>query len=313
MSNNLALVTPDTDVIVLWKKMLELSTLAGEISPTTSATYKRGLDHFTKWNQVHQADAVNGDTIREWIAGLREGGAKPSSINTWYAGVRRFYAWALEKELVAVNPAAAVKGVKRHGTNKRHLRDALTDTEILRVLKQPDTTAAQGKRDLAWLSLMAYCALRTIEVNRADLADLSTVDGFPVLRVQGKGSSEKDDFTVIASEHAQTALYDWLGIRGNKPGALFTSLSNRNRGDRLGLSAFRHLGELYFTRAGVVDGRKTLHSLRHSAISKVAKKDILKAKQVARHESLDTTMIYVHQGNRLDDPGEAYITYTNGA
>ena len=48
------------------------------------------------------------------------------------------------------------------------------------------------------------------------------------------------------------------------------------------------------------------------AISKIARKDILKARQLARHSSIDTTMIYVHEADRLDNPGEALIDYVNG-
>lgn len=40
-----------------------------------------------------------------------------------------------------------------------------------------------------------------------------------MLFVQGKGHGEKDDFVVIA--HAESALRDWLGVRGNKQGSLF--------------------------------------------------------------------------------------------
>jgi hypothetical protein len=54
---------------------------------------------------------------------------------------------------------------------------------------------------------------------------------------------------------------------------------------------------------------RTSHSLRHSAISKVAKHDLLKARQVARYVSIDTTMIYVHEQDGLSNPGEAFIDY----
>jgi integrase len=158
---------------------------------------------------------------------------------------------------------------------------------------------------------MAFCALRTIEVERADLGDLTTVDSLPTLRIQGKGSSEKDDIAVIYHSKAQEALYDYLAARGNKPGPLFVSLSRRSYGGRMTTRAIRDLKK-YFTAAGIVDPRKTLHSLRHSAISKVAKANIMKARQVARHASIDTTMIYVHENDRLTDPGEQFIDYVNG-
>ena len=77
----------------------------------------------------------------------------------------------------------------------------------------------------------------------------------------------------------------------------------------MGLSAIRHMVKGYYRKAGIFNGKKTSHSLRHSAISKVAKHDLLKARQVARQVSIDTTMIYVHEQDRLSNPGEAFIDY----
>lgn len=310
--SNLAVIRPEKDLLDQWRASLDLAVAAGDISKTTGETYKRGIEKFLTWVDARGVDQVTGATIQTWKADLLLNAIKPSSVNTWYAGVRRFFDWSVGAGLLAVNPTAGVKSVKRKNTGKRHLRNALTDREVLRVLAQPDQTTDQGKRDYAILALKAFCALRDVEIHRADLADLDTVNGLPVLRVQGKGSSEKDDLVVVASDRAQEALYDWLAVRGNKPGALFVSLSHRSAGDRLGLSAIRHLIIGYFRAAGIVDPRKTSHSMRHSAISKIARKDLLKARQVARHVSIDTTMIYVHEADRLDNPGEALIEYTNG-
>ena len=312
MSNKLATRRPEEDLISEWQKMLELYVRAGDISQTTGATYRRGMNKFMTWLRSQNVDQVSADVIQQWKAELREQGRTPSSINTWLAGVKRFFEWAVGAGILEVNPTAGVKGVKRKGTKKKHLRDALTDREVLRVLSQPDRDSPQGRRDYAVLCLMAFCALRTIEIHRADLADLSTIDGLPVLRVQGKGSAEKDEIAVVAHPRAQEALYDWLADRGNEPGALFTSFSDRSRGARLSVSALRHMVIDYYRKAGIVDPRKTTHSLRHSAISKVAKHNIMKAKQVARHESIDSTMIYVHENDRLNDPGEQFIDYVNG-
>jgi len=307
-----AIRQPENDVLSGWHEVIQLQVKAGEISETTGATYRRGIAQFLSWLQAQDNKEVNAETIQRWKADLAGQGLKPSSVNTWLAGVKRFFEWAAGAGLISVNPTAGVKNVKRKGTNKRHMRDALTDREVLRVLSQPDRNTTQGRRDYAILCLKAFCALRDVEIFRADLADLSTVNGMPVLRVQGKGSSEKDDTAVIYHATAQEALYDWLADRGKKAGPLFTSLSNRSQGERLGLSALRHMVIDYFRKAGVVDPRKTSHSLRHSAISKVARRDILKARQVARHASIDTTMIYVHEADRLDNPGEAFIDYANG-
>jgi len=312
MSSQLAVLKPEQKLLIEWRQAVDLDIQAGDISQATGATYQRGMDKFMSWLSAREVDQVTPQVIQTWKA-EQLARHKPSSVNTWYAGVKRFFEWANDAGLLAVNPTASVKNVKRKGTNKKHLRDMLTDREVLRVLSQPDRSTEQGRRDYAILCLMAFCALRTVEVHRADLADVSTVDGMPVLRVQGKGSTEKDETAVIYHPTAQEGLYDWLGDRGGLPGPLFISLSNRSHGERLTSSAIRHMVIAYFRKAGIVDPRKTTHSLRHSAISKVASQNIVKAKQVARHVNINTTMIYVHENDRLDNPGEQFIDYSNGS
>lgn len=269
------------------------------------------MNKFITWVRSNQINQITAKTAHEWIATLRARGQKPTSINTWLGGARNFFAWANENGVIEVNPIANVTGVKRNGAGKKHLRDKLTDHEVIKVLAQPDQTTKSGKRDYAWLCLMAFSALRSIEINRANLKDLSAGD-LMTLRVQGKGSTETDDIAVLYHPKEQEAIYNWLAVRGKKPGPLFISLSDRNYGQALGLSTIRRLGGMYFKSAGIIDSRKTLHSLRHSAITKVAKHDLLKAKQIARHMNINTTLIYVHESDRLDNPGEQWIDYVNG-
>lgn len=288
---------------------LDLRVRAQEIANNTALAYTRGAERFATWSNAQGLSAGSADTIREWKAAMIESGAKPSAINTWLAGVRALFAWASESGLIAYNPASTIKGAQRKGTKKRHARESLTDLEARRVLAMPETTTKQGLRDCAILSLMLYTAIRGIELHRAELADLKTQGGRLVLFVQGKGHTEKDDFVVLA--HAEQALRDWLGVRGTKPGALFTSLSNRSAGERLSLQALRALVKDYYRLAGV-QGNKSTHSLRHTAISKAIAAGVplhKVSKGLARHASMDTTLIYVHELDRLSDPAEEHITY----
>lgn len=318
MQNALTLHNQNTDLAELadvsklleqFSQALDLRVRAGEIASNTALAYVRGAARFIRWSSAQGLSSGLADTIREWKAALIESGSKPSAINTWLAGVRALFVWAYECGLIAHNPASTIKGAQRKGTKKRHTRESLTDIEARRVLAMPDTATAQGVRDCAIISLMLYTAIRGIELHRADLADLETQSGKLVLMVQGKGHQEKDDFVVLA--HAEQALRDWLGVRGKKPGALFCSLSNRSAGERLSLQALRALVKNYFSLAGV-QGNKSTHSLRHTAISKAIAAGVplhKVSKGLARHASMDTTLIYVHELDRLTDPAENYITY----
>jgi site-specific recombinase XerD len=231
-------------------------------------------------------------------------------VNAWLAGVRSFFGWLAETYQIPFDPAAQIRGATRKGTKARHVRQALTDNEVRRLLAQPDRDTTQGKRDYAILATMLYTAARGIEIHRADLADLQTVSGQLVLMVQGKGHTEKDELLVLIGE-AETAMRDWLAVRGSVPGALFTSLSNRTHNERLSRRALRDIVKGHFQAAGVHGDNKTTHSLRHTAITSAIRNNapLEKVRGMTRHVSTDTLMIYYHETDRIDDPAEKYIDY----
>jgi integrase/recombinase XerD len=299
-----------SDLLVLlkdWRASLDLRVGSSELSAASRRTYLAGVDQFFTW--CIGTTSITDDVIRAWIKTMREENLKPATINTWLSGLRAFFSWAVGARRIPYNPAAGIKSAKRSDSRK-HKRDMLTRSEIRRVLAMPDESKV-GKRDRAILYLMAYTAARTIEIHRANLEDLKSESDRMVLSVQGKGRDESDEVIVIANPQAEASIHDWLAVRGNKPGALFTSLSPRNLGGRLSLSAIRENVKAYYKLAGVTGGNKTTHSLRHSAISNAIHNGapVQKVRAMARHQSIETTMIYVHEEDRVTNPAEQFIDY----
>ncbi|HEY9760010.1 MAG TPA: tyrosine-type recombinase/integrase [Oculatellaceae cyanobacterium] len=289
-----------------WEDSLQQRVEAQEISADTSTGYSRGVMKFLTWlKDQHPTPNV----IRTWKAELLNAGIRPASVNAWLAGLRSFFGWLAEMNQIPFDPTQAIKGATRKGTKKRHTRQALTDNEARRLLQQPNRDTAEGTRDYAMLAAMLYTAARSIELHRADISDLRTEGGHLVLMVQGKGHTEKDELLVLMGE-AETAMRDWLAIRGSETGALFVSLSNRSRNERLSRRALRDIVKKYFRTAGV-HGNKTTHSLRHTAISNAIRHGASaeKVRGMSRHASLDTLMIYYHETDRIDNPAEQYISY----
>lgn len=315
--NQLTTYNPQSDALTVtidylafvpgWLAELSARVDAQELSADTATGYKRGALKFLK---VLGTRILTPDEIRTWKAELLKAGTRPASVNAWLAGVRSFFGWLAETQQISFDPAAMIRGATRKGTKKRHTRQALTDNEVRRLLAQPNRDTKQGKRDYAILATMLYTASRGIEIHRADLADLRTEGGKLVLMVQGKGHTEKDEMLVLIGD-AETAMRDWLAVRGNKAGPLFVSLSNRTQGERLSRSALRETVKSYFALAGVHGDNKTTHSLRHTAITSAIRNHAPaeKVRGMSRHASLDTLMIYYHETDRIDDPAEKYISY----
>ena len=131
--------TDFSPLITEWHAALDRRVAAGELAPATRSAYTIGAAKFIVWAQTQLIAAVTRDTIRDWIAALRIAGHKPGSINTWLSGLRAFYAWALAEHRLTSDPTVGLKGAKRKGTTRQHKRAALTDREVVRVLRQPDT------------------------------------------------------------------------------------------------------------------------------------------------------------------------------
>jgi site-specific recombinase XerD len=264
------------------------------------------------WFEVLPTDAVNyRDHLVESYS--------VQSVALHMTAARRFYSLMVEGGVLSVNPFAEVAAPKR--TNSRsHKRDTFTRDEWRALLATTDGDDPADKRDRAILILAYELALRGVEIVRADLTDLKNNAGLRVLWVQSKGDTEKGDWLVLP-EGVESVINDWLAVRGDEPGPLFVSLSHRNYGQRLTTSALRHMWRNRKAKAGIADpgGAKTFHSLRHTAIDSRARYAVKHGKSpflvqtFARHKSLDTTMGYIHDIGRLDDPPELWGTNHNGS
>lgn len=291
-----------------WSRAMLLKVRAGEMTKSTRTIYLAGMRKLLEWMQTAQVTQMTPDTLRSWKAEMREADYKPGAVNTWLSGIKAFFAWAKAEGWLVTNPAEGIDAAKRTGANQRHARQELNDVEIVRVLDCADELTM---RDRALIKLMAYTGMRTVEAHRADLADLRTEAGKLVLAVQGKGRDEKDEIVVVDGQEAVDALYDWLAERGDRPGPLFWSRSDRNRHGRLSLAAIRTIVKHVYRLAGITEATKTTHSLRHTAITNAIRNGAppTSAQAMARHRSLNTTMIYYHEQNRVANAAEGYIDY----
>ena len=283
-------------------------------SDTTLTAYKKSIEVFRDWvlaNGLQDPGIVKPSDMRRYKNALAEQYA-PQTINLRLTGARSFFRWLVNTDRLTANPAAEIEGVKR-SKSKRHKREELTSEEVRGVLQLcgKDKTP-HGKRDLAILTLMAFCALRSIEINRANMANLKTEQDRLVLEVQGKGYKEADEIVIIPRDQEQV-IRAWVAERKkiSADGPLFVSLSNRTKGARLTLRAIRNMVKSRYALAGVVGDKKTTHSLRHSAITNAIRNGAspLQVQAMARHTSFDTTLGYVHAVNRIDNPAEDMIKY----
>ena len=268
-----------------------------DAKPKTVATYKRALKQFFKYifeNGIKQPTRQNIIDFREDLK-LR---CKPSTVQSYIIAVRLFFTWTAQAGIYP-NVAEKIKGAK---LNSEHKKDYLTPKQVKAIMNSIDRETIQGKRDYSIFVLMVTCGLRTIEVSRANVEDLTTLGEHTVLYILGKGREEKAEYIKVP-EVTEKILREYLKERGSTTGKdpLFISLSNNNRGERISQRTVSGIIKEILKNAGYNSKRLTAHSLRHTAVtlSLLGGNSLQEAQTFARHKNIATTQIYAHNIDKM--------------
>lgn len=264
-----------------------------DVTPKTIETYSKALRQLFKYFLTRGIRQPQREDILAFKEELKLRGLKPTTVQNYISATKVFFSWTAQEGYYP-NIAEKVKGAK---IDREHKKDYLTSGQVKEILSAVDTSSLKGKRNYALLSLMVTGGLRTIEVVRANIADIGVIGNNTVLYIQGKGKEEKTDYIKITPQ-VEKALRSYLKERGatEESEPLFTSTSNNNNGQRMTTRAISGLVKESFRKAGYDNTRLTAHSLRHTAVtlSLLAGKDVTEVQQFARHANITTTMIYNH-------------------
>ncbi len=276
-----------------------------DVSPKTVETYTKAIRSWLRWLRERGiASPCRADVLayRDW---LRENHA-PATVSLYMAALRTFSGW-LEQEGLQPDIARRIKGAK---LDREHKKDYLTSAQAGRLLECVDRSSLRGLRDYAMLALMLTTGLRTISVVRANVEDLGTAGGAVVLRYQSKGHDERGTFVKLAPQ-TDAAVRAYLAARGQaKPEEpLFASVSHRNNGGRLTTASLSRMVKRRLVAVGLASPRLTAHSLRHTAatLNLLGGGSVEETRQLLGHASLNTTMIYAHELDRVASKSEGRI------
>ncbi len=289
-------------------ELLQRFAASQDVAPSSRATYLRTIRQFFRWveEQSLPLATLTRTEVLRYKEALLSSGMSSLSVGAYLTSVRRFFAWA-EGEKVYPNIARDVKGPKR---KQQFRKQALTATKAKEVLSYQE---GQELRDHAVLNLLLRTGLRTIEVVRANVEDITSKAGTRVLLVHGKGRSEKDAF-VILTDTAYQPIADYLASRGRtKAGEpLFTSHSNNSKGGRLTTRTVSRIAKESLRSVGLDSREYTAHSLRHTTAVTIMRQggSIEQAQHVLRHSSPATTQIYtatIREELRLKNSTESLL------
>ena len=270
-----------------------------DVKETTMKGYLTGLKNFRDWIKDNSIVQPQREDVKAYKRYLSENGLKVGTQARYFRIVKHFFKW-LSSEGLYPNIADNVKGAKVSTDNTK--KDAFDRADLCTVLQAIDTGDIAGKRDFALIQLCATCALRIIEINRANIEDLQMLRGEHILFIQGKGHDEKDEYVKVPDE-VYTSLDAYLSLREDrKKGApLFASVGNRvsvkadgTRVNRLTEPSLSTIIKKRFRNAGYNTDKLTAHSLRHTGVTALLRANggyIQQAQRFARHKNLNTTLI----------------------
>lgn len=298
MTNKRAMVKVAGEVVRVgnthnWRGLIATFVASQDVKESSRKLYTRTLTQFFKW--IEETGRVIAEMtiidINEYKKYLEEEALSALTIGSYLISVRKFYEWTEANKLY--NNIA--KGVKTPPRKQRFKKQHLTEAKSSELLAHFEEMSL---RDFAIVNLILRTGLRTIEVVRADIADITFRGDRRILKVWGKGKlkSDKESDFVVLSDKVYLPIANYLATRkGAKSGEpLFVSNSRQNKGERLTTRTISHLCKEGMRAIGL-DGKEfTAHSLRHTTAVAILKQggSITDVQGVLRHSSPVTSQIY---------------------
>ena len=252
---------------------LRIDVANGDAAADTLRSYRNETALWVAWcgSQGFDPATVTALHIKRYRQALLEANYKPITIRWKLTIVRRFYEAARNAGLRTDNPAAGVKSprVRQATENFNYFCDEQL-AELLAAIPDPDQASGGEKvkrlRNLLMVTMMALQGLRTIEVRRANVEDLTEKSENLVLLVRGK---TRDRIAYLRPDMGGR-LKEYLSLRGkierDEAGTpLFTALGNRRGGKRLSRRHIREQTDKYLRLAGLKRPGVSNHALRHTA------------------------------------------------
>ena len=278
-----------------------------DVKRSSKGLYRRTLSQYFSWvnDKGYLLSEITRSQLLEYKTALLDSGKSPLTVGSYITSLRRFYEWT---EANKYYPNVA-KGIKTPRRKQKFHKQALTPLQATELLSYFQT---EDLRDFALINLLLRTGLRTIEVTRAKVEDITFKGSQRVLLVHGKGRDSKDSFVVL-TEKTYQPIAEYLKAReatGSEP--LFTSTSNNSKGDPLSTRTISKIAKEGLQEIGLDEKAYTAHSLRHTTAVNILRAggSLETAQYTLRHTNPATTQIYTEtlkEERRIANSGEALI------
>lgn len=267
-------------------------------SENTVSTYRGNLSRYARYLKGKGIAKPKESDLVLFKRHLKDKGCHGVTVQLYVVTLRGFYKWA---ERMGYYPDISISLTNEH-IEPTFKRQSLTAEEANKLLKKCKSRAKRGitfLRDYAIISLIVTTGLRTVEVSRADVEDIVSINGITYLYVQGKGHDDKDD-PIKLPDYVLETINEYLSKRDSDAKPLFLNHGKRSDKTRIKPKTISELVKNSLRLIGLDDKRYTAHSLRHTCatIALLNGASIQEVQMTLRHKSINTTTIYTHNLSR---------------
>ena len=240
------------------------------------------LNWLTKTPNINYLN-LKEDNINKYIAYLFKSKLKSSSVNRKISSLKSLYLYLIKKNILKNSPISEVITPKK----EKYLPSSMSEDEVDRLLKSPDTSNKIEKRDKAMIEMLYATGMRISELVNLKLTDVDLQRC--VAKVFGKGKKER---LIPFGEAALEALSDYISDRDK---SVSKEIFLSNRGKKLSRVAFWQRIKIYLVRENLKNSISP-HTLRHAFATHLLNRgaDLRSVQLLLGHSDLSTTQIYTH-------------------
>lgn len=266
-------------------------------SEHTLASYKSDLEIYLSFLDANKIPIfkVDKQNIADFLSLCLDANYTPATRGRFFASMRNWHSWCLEKNLAKKNPLLIFKTPKAN----RKIPQVLTEKEVEKLLDAPNIEDILEVRDKAMLELTYSSGLRVSELINLPLPKLDLNRG--AVLIFGKGQKER------LLPIGETGIY-WIEkyLANSRPKLLketgIDEVFLNRRGLPMSRQNFWQRLKLYAERIGL-NKPVSPHGLRHAFATHLLHNgaDLRVLQMLLGHSSLSVTQIYTSiENSQLD-------------
>ncbi len=262
-------------------------------SENTQMSYQRDLvkvKNYLEGQGIVDVKKVTLTNLNSYMLFMEKNKFSAATISRSIASLKAFYHFMFKEGMVTEDVAEMLHAPKI----EKKMPEALSMSEVVKLLEQPKGDTPKEIRDRAMLELLYATGIRVTELVRLKVSDVNLSMGYIVCRDVGR------ERVIPFGSEAKEALIRYLEkVRGNMISDTgVEDLFVNCFGQPMSRQGFWKLIKYYAKKAGIA-ADITPHTLRHSFAVHLVENgaDLRSVQEMLGHSDISTTQVYANMNH----------------